>query len=142
MLRDLIQAECEALLQRRRFGRLAVRDAEGAYIVPLSFAFADGCVYAHAAPGRKIALMRRWPHVAFQVDEIKDAAHWRSVLLRGKFEELHHEDDRERARLLLLKAFEGNPMSVTAGHGHRTHLADAVIFRIVVEEMTGRAEGV
>lgn len=141
MLRELSSAECEAILRRHRFGRLGVRDAEGAYIVPLSYAFEDGAVYAHAAPGRKIALMRRWPHVAFQVDEIEDGAHWRSVLLRGRFEELRDDGGRERARLLLVKAFEGNLMSVTAGHGHRTHLADAILFRIVIEGISGRAEG-
>jgi nitroimidazol reductase NimA-like FMN-containing flavoprotein (pyridoxamine 5'-phosphate oxidase superfamily) len=118
-----------------------MRDAEGAYVVPISYACSAGAIYAHAAPGRKVALMRRWPHVAFQVDEVEDGAHWRSVLVRGRFEELHDTGDQERARLILLRAFEGNPVSVTAGHGHRVHLADAVLFCIRVEEITGRAEG-
>ena len=85
-------------------------------------------------------LMRRWPHVALLVDEIQNPAHWRSVLVRGRWEELHTDEDKFRARALLLRAFEGSLMSVTAGHGHRTTLGDAIVFRIVIEEITGRAE--
>ncbi len=141
MLRELSAAECEEILKRRRFGRIAMRDAEGAYIVPIGYAVEGEAIYAHAAPGRKVQLMRLWPHVAFEVDEIEDGAHWRSVLVRGRYEEIQGEEARQHARLLLVKAFDGNPMSVTAGHGHRTHLADAVLFRIRMEDVTGRAEG-
>ena len=141
MLRELSAQECEAMLRRHRLGRVAMRDAAGAYVVPISYAWDEGIVYAHAAPGRKVQLMRRWPHVAFQLDEVEDASCWRSVLVRGRFEEIHDEEGRAHARMLLLKAFEGHLMSVTAGHGQRIHLADAVMFCIRPEEVTGRAEG-
>ncbi len=140
MLRELPLAECHQLLLHNRIGRLAMRDAEGAYVVPISYAYGDGAIYGHAAPGRKIALMRRWPHVSLLVDEVQSPARWRSVLARGKWEELHTEEDKFRARALLLRAFEGSLMSVTAGHGHRTSLGEAIIFRIVIEEISGRAE--
>ena len=84
--------------------------------------------------------MRLWPHVSFLVDEVQGPAHWRSVLARGRFEELHEEEDKFRARAVLLHAFEGSLMSATTGHGHRTTLGDAIMFRIVIEELTGRAE--
>jgi nitroimidazol reductase NimA-like FMN-containing flavoprotein (pyridoxamine 5'-phosphate oxidase superfamily) len=141
MSRELSSVECDDLLRRHRVGHLGVRDAQGVYIVPVSYAFENGAVYAHAPFGRKIALMRRWPHVAFQVDEVEDSGHWRSVLVRGRFEELQEAEMQAHARLLLVRAFEGNPMSVTAGHGHQVHLADAIMFRIRIREMTGRSEG-
>lgn len=141
MLRELSEAECDEILRRHRFGRVGVRDAKGVYIVPIGYAIEGGAIYAHAAPGHKVHLMRLWPHVAFEVDEIEDGAHWRSVLVRGRFEEVEGDEARQHARLLLLKVFDGNPVSVTAGHGHRTHLADAVLFRIRMEEVTGRSEG-
>lgn len=140
MLRELPLSECEQLLLHNRIGRLAMRDAEGAYVVPISYAFGDGVIYGHAAPGRKIVLLRRWPHVALLVDEIQNLARWRSVMVRGRWEELHAEEDKFRARALLLRAFEGSLMSVTAGHGHRTSLSDAIMFRVVIEEVTGRSE--
>jgi hypothetical protein len=132
--------ECERFLRTRRIGRVGVRDAEGVYVVPISYAYADGCIYGHAPPGHKVTLLRRWPHVAFQVDDIRNPATWRSVLIQGKWEELTADEDRFRARALLLKAFEGSLMSVTAGHGHRTTLAEAILFRIHIESITGRAE--
>ncbi|HEX6029810.1 MAG TPA: pyridoxamine 5'-phosphate oxidase family protein [Tepidiformaceae bacterium] len=139
-LREISLAECETLLRQKRIGRLATRDAEGTYIVPVSFAYADGCIYGHVAPGRKLALMRRWPHVSFQVDDITSLVHWRSVIVRGKWHELTDEHDKFRARMLILKAFGGDPWMATAGHGHRTTLADAILYRIEIEEITGRAQ--
>ncbi|MBI2766227.1 MAG: pyridoxamine 5'-phosphate oxidase family protein [Chloroflexi bacterium] len=140
MLRELSLQESEALLARQRIGRVAMRDADGTYLIPISYAFAGDSIYAHAPAGKKVRLMRRWPHVAFQVDEIEDAAHWRSVIVKGTYEELQDEESRAKARLLLLRAFSGHHMSVTAGHGQRTTLADAVVFRIRAAEVTGFAE--
>jgi len=139
-LRDLSRRECEALLQHTRVARLATRDGEGTYAVPISFVYADDSIYGHAAPGRKIELMRQWPQVAVLVDEIKTIATWRSVLVRGTWRELHEEVDRVRSRALLLSAFDGDLWWATAGHGHRTTLADAILYRIDISEMTGVAQ--
>jgi nitroimidazol reductase NimA-like FMN-containing flavoprotein (pyridoxamine 5'-phosphate oxidase superfamily) len=139
-LRQLTPDECESLLRHSRLARIAVRDAEGTYVVPISFAYADGEIYGHSPPGRKVTLMRRWPHISLLVDDITNFATWRSVLCRGKWHELETEDDRTRARLVLLRAFEGDLWWVTAGHGHRTALADAILYRIEIEEMTGMAQ--
>ncbi len=140
-LRQLSLEECQALLERHRVGRLAVREAEGVYLVPISYAFVHGAVYAHAPPGRKVTLMRRWPHVAFQVDEIDSLTQWRSVLVKGKFEEIVDDDEKEAARLVLIAAFGGNLALLTAGQGRRVALSDAILFRIQPEEITGRAQG-
>lgn len=141
MLRELTREECEAILGRAHLGRIAVRDADGAYIVPMSFVYSGGAIHAHTSPGRKLQLFRRWPHVAFQVDEVEDLSHWRSVLVRGHFREELDPPEQEHTRLLLVRAFAGNPVAVTAPHGHRTTLADAVVFRIEAESISGRAEG-
>ncbi|MCZ2108352.1 MAG: pyridoxamine 5'-phosphate oxidase family protein, partial [Dehalococcoidia bacterium] len=94
MQRELGYDECIAMLEAHRFGRLGIRDADGVYIVPISYAFAADALYAHAPPGHKLQLMRLWPHVAFQVDEIDDSAHYRSVLVQAHFEELTDEASR------------------------------------------------
>jgi nitroimidazol reductase NimA-like FMN-containing flavoprotein (pyridoxamine 5'-phosphate oxidase superfamily) len=139
-LRQLSLDECESLLRHSRLGRIAMRDAEGAYAVPITFVYADGAIYGHAAPGRKITLMRRWPHVSLLVDDITNFATWRSVPCRGKWQELHEEEDCVRARSLLLRAFGGELWWVTAGHGHRTTLSDAILYRIEIDEITGMAQ--
>ena len=141
-IRELSIDECEALLRHMRVARLAVRDAEGPYLVPISFAYADGAIYGHSPPGRKVTLMRRWPHVAVLVDDITNVSSWRSVLIRGTWHELIGEEEKFRARALLLRAFEGQLWWVTAGHGHKATLADAILYRIDIAEMTGRAQNV
>ena len=140
MVYDLSVSECEELLRHERVGRLAIREAEGAYMVPITYAFGDGAIYAHAPMGKKISLMRLWPHVAFQVDTIQNLSTWRSVLVRGLFEEITDDDLAFRARALLIRASGGSLWGTTAGHGHATSLADAVLFRIRIDEMSGRAQ--
>jgi nitroimidazol reductase NimA-like FMN-containing flavoprotein (pyridoxamine 5'-phosphate oxidase superfamily) len=140
VLRALTADECERFLQSRRLGRLAFREGTGVAVVPISYAYGDGALYGHSPPGHKVSAMRLWPYVAVLVDQVDNMAHWRSVLVRGHWEDLQVEEARTRARLLLLRAFEGRISSVTAGHGHSTSLGDAVMFQIRIDEITGRAE--
>ena len=130
-----------ALLKRHRFGRVGVRDVDGVVIVPISYVLDGESIVAHSPAGHKLQLMRLWPHLGLEVDEIEDESHWKSVLVQGRFHELTNEEAQRAARLTLLKAFDGNLADVTAGHGHRTTLANAVVFRIAIESMTGRAQG-
>lgn len=139
-MRELGYDECIEILSHHRFGRLAVRDADGVYIVPISYVLEGDALYGHAPPGHKVQLMRLWPHIAIEVDEVQDVGHWRSVLVRGRFEEIFDEEQKTAARMRLLKAAGGELTAVTAGHGHRVSLAEAVLFRLAVSEVSGRAE--
>ena len=141
MIRDLSPAEITTLLKAHRFGRLGVRDVEGVVIVPISYVLDGETVVCHSPAGHKLHLLRLWPHVGLEVDEIEDESHWMSVLVKGRFHELTDAEGQQTARLILLKAFDLDPRAVTAGHGHRTTLADAVVFRIGIESLTGRAQG-
>jgi uncharacterized protein len=139
VIRELSPAEMTDLWRRHRFARLGVRDAEGVAVIPISYAMDGDTIVGHSPAGHKLQLMRLWPHVGLEIDEIEDEAHWQTVLVRGRFHELTDPIAQQAARLALLKAFDGNPAAVTAGHGHRTTLADAVVFRVSIESMTGRA---
>lgn len=132
--------ESEALLTHSRIGRLAIQDPPGVYVVPTSFVYRDNVIYAHAAPGHKLVLMREWPHVTLLVDDIKTVANWRSVMVRGRWNELEDKDEKTRARMLLLNAFEGDIWWATAGHGNRTTLEDAILYKIEIDELSGRAQ--
>ncbi|MDO8847591.1 MAG: pyridoxamine 5'-phosphate oxidase family protein [Coriobacteriia bacterium] len=64
------QAECEALLHRAEVLRLGLSDAEGPYVVPVNFGFADGRIYVHGArEGRRIAAVAEGARVCFEADE-------------------------------------------------------------------------
>jgi nitroimidazol reductase NimA-like FMN-containing flavoprotein (pyridoxamine 5'-phosphate oxidase superfamily) len=139
-MRELTLGESLEVLSRNRYGHLGVRDAEGVTVVPIGHALSGDRLVAHAMPGHKVQCMRRWPHVALLVDEVRDPAHWRSVLVRGRFKEIGEPERREYDRLTLVRAFGGSASAVTTAHGHSVTLADAVIFEIVIDSLTGRAE--
>ncbi len=47
---QLPQEECERILQKMTNGVLAVSGDEGyPYAVPISYVYADGCIYMHSA---------------------------------------------------------------------------------------------
>ena len=114
------------MLLASRVGRIGVRSEAGVYIVPVAFAFVEGAIFGHSAPGKKMALLRLWPHVGFQVDEVRGVTDWRSVLVQGKWHELTEEADKVHARAVLLRAFDGNLWCATAGLGHRTQLRNTL----------------
>ena len=126
--------EIEVMLRRHRVGRLACTGNDRPYVVPITFAYNAGCIYACSGLGRKIDMMREQPLVCFQVDEIDGPSDWRSVVAEGIYEEL--TDDRQR-RAALAKL---------GGHGSgavgRTldASAPAIVFCIRLTERTGRFE--
>ena len=136
---EMTRDECEAVLRRNGIGRLAMVDGERPYLVPIAFAYARDAIYGHTPAGRKLAVLRRSPEVALLVDEIEDLGEWRSVLVEGRWSELTAPAAQDNARLIILNAFD-NPWWATAGHGHATSLADAVIYRIDIETLTGRRQ--
>ena len=85
----------DALLHRAQVGRLATTDAGGyPYITPVSFAWADGCIYVHTSVrGERLANILANSKVGFEVDEAGDlvtsdrpcntSVRYSSVILRG-----------------------------------------------------------
>ena len=88
MINELHPDEIESVLHRHHVGRLACLVAGEPYLVPITYAYRDGVLYGHTMPGQKLDAMRAEPRVAFEVDERWEADTWRSVVVRGVFEEL------------------------------------------------------
>jgi len=149
MLGDLTESQMEALLGSETVARLGCYGNGDVYVVPITFAYENGSVYGHTHDGLKVQMMRAHPRVCLEVDRIEDMAHWQSVIAWGIFEELKGEAAAhaigllvERFRPLLLSATALPQHALTAltrrrldAHGHR-----AVIYRIVIDTMTGRYE--
>lgn len=127
--------EIDALLHRHRVGRLACTANDRPYVVPITYAYDGGCIYAYSGPGRKIETMREQPLVCFEVDEVEGDSEWRSVVVEGRYEEVTDESGK-RLALALLGEAEGRD-----GVG-RGLLADGpgVVFKIRLEERSGRFE--
>ena len=133
--------DVEKLLATHVVGRIGCHVDGTTYVVPVSYAYVDGCVYAHSAEGQKVRMMRTNPRVCFEVDEVLDLACWKSVVAQGTFEELTG-DEADHARQVLLDGYRraiGSPTAVPPHHAS----ADAgttVYYRIRLGERTGRSE--
>ena len=97
MIHELHPDEIESVLHRHHVGRLACVLAGEPYIVPITYTYQDGFIYGHTLPGQKLDAMRAEPRVSFEVDERWETDTWRSVVVRGVFEELTTENDRNAA---------------------------------------------
>jgi nitroimidazol reductase NimA-like FMN-containing flavoprotein (pyridoxamine 5'-phosphate oxidase superfamily) len=158
---ELSSDEIEDLLDEQIVGRLGVIDGAAPYVVPISYAYREGDVYAHTAQGRKLEALRAHPEVCFEVDDVSSVDEWRSVIAWGTFEQLLGSDAREGMDILLDRFrpvgsptagdHPGAEMGMTRRldiprlSAHEIELGSpggrAAIFRIRLHTLTGRASG-
>ena len=141
----LTDQEIEKLLATHIVGRIGCHHDGVTYVVPITYAYEDGAVYAHSTEGQKLDMMRANPQVCFEVDEVLDLSCWKSVIADGTFEELHGAAT-DRATELLLAAFRRFVGSATATptQQHAPHPEDPaiqpVLYRLRLGRRTGRRE--
>ena len=128
------------LLERNRFAHLACHVKDDIFLVPISYVFADGYIYSHSKPGHKVEMMRKNPKVCFQVEEVQDFFHWKSVVAWGDFEELKGDAATTAMRLLLHKFYENEKRRSELEIDFAAQLESAIIYRIKINKSTGRFE--
>lgn len=137
--RTLDRDECEAIIARNHVGRIAYARSNSIGIFPVYYAYSEGWVYGRMRRSRKQSMLgwHGWWPVAFQVDEVEDLFHWRTVLVHGGFYALPAEgapselDARRKAIELLRRVIpetfrSEDPMPSRSG-----------VFQIAVQEITG-----
>ncbi len=143
-------------------GRLGCTDGDKVYVVPITFAYDNGCIYGHTKDGLKIRMMRKNPNVCFETDWVEDLSNWRSVIAYGTYEELDKDEANKGLDILMdnvssslgkkttsnrsqkneelgeLKriAFEHSFLSPFT-HSTNKEISDIVVYRIRISEMTG-----
>lgn len=138
MIRQISAEEAREVIDRCRTGRLGCVDEEGPYVVPVNYAYSGDSLYIHSMPGRKIRALRADPRACLQVDEIADQYNWRSAIAFGKYEEVIDDGERDLAMRLLLTRFpQMTPVESVPVHDGQSSV---VIFRIIIEKITGAAE--
>lgn len=140
MLGDLSAPETEDVLRSTIVGRIGCHAFGRTYVVPITYVYDGRAVYAHTREGMKLHMMRENPHVCFEVDHMDDLANWRSVIAWGTFEELHG-DRAEEAMKMLVDALEPLLQGPPGASAHpRIGTVPATLYRIVLEEKSGRFE--
>jgi uncharacterized protein len=147
MVGILEPGEIEELLSGNVVGRLGCHANGRTYVVPMSYAYEDGCVYGHAQEGLKIDMMRQNPEVCFEVDRLKEMSNWKSVIAWGNFEEIKDTEERNKALQILVKRKVPSLVSDTLKLSddwpfNTKQLEDisGIVFKICLEEKTGRFE--
>jgi nitroimidazol reductase NimA-like FMN-containing flavoprotein (pyridoxamine 5'-phosphate oxidase superfamily) len=145
MYGELSAAEIDAVLNRHRYGRLVFTLDDESYAIPINYGYDGARLYCQAPVGAKgqipggtkLAGMRQNSHVAFQVDEIQDPAHWRSVLLQGRFHEVHDRAEKQAGfQRVVAQAGGGERSEVSWG----LNLDQLVVFTIDITQRHGRFE--
>lgn len=139
-----------AFLRTAAVGRIATHDhAVGVTgLTPLLFAYRQGHIYFSTQPGRKLALMRRYPAgIALQCDGQQNGT-WTSVLAWGRYRDVPGSLEQQLALLTLaqkyrthfvsqvtnqaLKALRGGPRAALLA------LRNATVGCLDVERVSGR----
>jgi len=94
MIGTLTDEQIEEVLKQNLLGRIGCNDGKKNYVVPVNFGYDGQFIIAHSVDGIKIRMMRENPDICFQVDEIKNFSSWKSVIVRGQYQELTDERNR------------------------------------------------
>jgi nitroimidazol reductase NimA-like FMN-containing flavoprotein (pyridoxamine 5'-phosphate oxidase superfamily) len=147
MLGELNKHQIDNLLLSLAVGRIGVSDNGRPYIVPVTYVYDGKAIICQSREGMKLEILRKNPHVCFEIDSMIDMSNWQSVVLWGTFEELKGEDASKAREYLfdrvlpLMTYSKVHPAQheVTAVIDDSTRIKP-VMFRIVINERTGRYE--
>lgn len=137
--RELSREESLALLARNQVGRLAFAHRDRIDIEPIHYTLGDGWLYGRTTPGAKLEAVAHHRWVAFEVDEIDALLDWRSVVVKGAVYLLRADgSDAERAQYAegVSMVRQVIPEAFTAEDPLPER---AILFRIHIDELTGRA---
>jgi uncharacterized protein len=149
MVGELTQKETKDFFSQKNFGHLGCNDGSRMYIVPISYIYFEDHILCHSHAGMKIDIMRKNPSVCFEVDEVKDYTHWKSLIAWGKYEEITDEKEIENAerqfanRSLNIKfSFSSRPTAeISDDHRiERPAMSELIFYKIKFTEITSRYE--
>jgi uncharacterized protein len=148
MLGKLTEEQIEHMLHAQFVGRIGCYADHTVYVVPVTYVYDKGYIYAHSKEGQKIKMMRKNPNICFQVDAMENMTNWRSVILWGEYEELKTEKQQEAGMKILVERLApfmaGETVKTSQHPAHPTEFVEkplkAVVYRIKIAEKTGRFE--
>ena len=150
MVGELTPTEVSDFFSQHNFGHLGCNDGSKMYIVPVSYIYVQGYIFCHSRAGMKIDIMRKNPSVCFEVEEVKDYTHWKSIIAWGNYEEIIDEKEIESARrhfsdksLNIKFSLSAKPPSDVPPDNRRIEkpsFTELVFYKIEITEVTGRYE--
>ena len=141
------QKALDEIMKKAQVCRLGVSYESMAYIIPLSFGYADRVVYFHSGPeGLKLSILRENPKACFEVEidtqviPSEQGCNWtmryQSVIGFGEVEFIEELEGKREAMKIIMQQYseEVKPIADAA-------LSKVIIFKLVVSTMTGKKSG-
>lgn len=128
---NLTPDDCGRVLASEQLVRVAFRNQEELYLLPLGYVWLSSALYGVADPGRKTEMASRDPAVAFQVDTAMRTGlwEWESVTGEGVFELV--DGTEEQGALEALQPVIANaPAWWRREQGPRMAAGELVVWRI------------
>lgn len=138
------RADIEKILNESNVCRLAMVDGDKPYMVPMNFGYRDNTLFFHSAPeGRKIDVIKKNPHVCFEVDQLirikkaKLACDWgvefKSVIGSGTAQLLSTLEEKTAALDIIMSQYSGRPFEYSAEMVGKT-----AVIKVPIDWMTGK----
>ena len=147
MFGNLNEDAIETVLHQQIIGHLGCYENDTIYVVPISYAYSEGNVYALTGEGLKLSIMRQNPEVCFEVETQTNMANWQSVIAWGTFKELTDPEDRRiglfnlTSRILPLESSKTTHLYADWPFpSDDLNMIKGVVFRISLHKKTGRFE--
>ena len=147
MIGLLTDSEIEEVLGLGIIGRIGCHHDGTTYVVPISYAYYQGDVYALTGEGLKLSIMRQNPEVCFEVETQKNMANWKSVISWGTYKELIDPEDRKlglqilTSRILPLESSQTTHLYADWPFpSDDLNMIKGIVFRIQLHKKSGRFE--
>jgi nitroimidazol reductase NimA-like FMN-containing flavoprotein (pyridoxamine 5'-phosphate oxidase superfamily) len=147
MLGKLTEEQIEHVLTTNVICRIGCYADDRIYVVPVTYLYVDGYILGHTMVGMKTRMLTKNPKCCFEVDTMQNMANWQSVIAWGTFEELKGDEAKGAmqmliSRLMPLMASPGSQPAHVPDQEHRLEAFNlkAIVFKIKIEEKTGRFE--
>jgi nitroimidazol reductase NimA-like FMN-containing flavoprotein (pyridoxamine 5'-phosphate oxidase superfamily) len=140
---ELSEAEVSDVLKEQKVVRVAFRDDESVYLIPLGFVWLHSALYGVMEFGRKTRCAEKNSAVAFQVDSSSESGifEWRSVTGEGEFETILDDDLRTDVLGALGPIIAQAPDWWLAEQGPKVASGELKVWRITPKRMSGRRFG-
>lgn len=129
------------LLDEAIYAHIAVVSGDEPYVTATSFVRLDDGLYFRSFPGERVSAMRANPRAALSVvDFDKRTGTWESVIVRGA---VTFSDDSRANQDVVAAFFEKYQAyeDALSGGAVQPPLGEAAIFRVSLDEVTGRSSG-
>ncbi len=149
MLGSLNKDQIVTVLKQNSTGRIGCTDGTKVYVVPVTYAFDGENIIGHTQPGLKVEMMRSNPHICFEVDEMQSLKEWKSVIAWGNYSEVTDDQEKRSAMRYFIQSILHLEVGETgkfkelpskSAHPHEAGTHTTIVFKIHLNEMTGRFE--